>query len=94
MAGAGFPRRAGAMPGNQYTNIYKAEQYPNTFIVSDATAKSIAGGDSCWNAWVNAGKTGKVSGTVVKANIKLSFSKMTEELSSSNVLAYDSCART
>ena len=88
MAGPGFPRRAGAMPGNQYINIYKAEQYPNTFIVSDAIAKSIAGGDSCWNAWVNAGKTGKVPGTVVKANVKLSFQKKTEELSSSNVLAY------
>jgi Zn-dependent M28 family amino/carboxypeptidase len=71
-----------------YMNLYKAEQYPNTFIVSDATAKSIAGGDSCWNAWVNAGKTGKVSGTVVKANVKLSYSKKTVELSSSNVLGY------
>jgi len=88
IAGAGFPRRAGANGGNMYMNLYKAEQYPNTFIVSDATAKSIAGGDSCWNAWVNAGKTGKVSGTVVKANVKLSYSKKTVELSSSNVLGY------
>lgn len=88
IAGAGFPRRAGANGGNMYMNLYKAEQYPNTFIVSDATAKNIAGGDSCWNAWVNAGKTGKVSGTVVKANVKLSYSKKTVELSSSNVLGY------
>jgi len=86
MAGAGFPRRAGAMPGNQYTNIYKAEQYPNTFIVSDATAKAIAG--EAWDGWKEAGKAAKVAGKLLKANLKLSFEKKTEELSSSNVLAY------
>ena len=88
IGGTGFPRRAGMNGGSQYTSIYKAEQYPNTFIVSDATAKSITGGDSCWNAWVNAGKSGKVSGVVVKANVKLSYQKKIEELQSSNVLAY------
>ncbi len=88
IAGTGFPRKAAMNTGNQYTSIYKAEQYPNTFIVSDATAKSIAGGDSCWNAWVNAGKSGKVSGVVIKTNVKLSYQKKIEELQSSNVLAY------
>ena len=88
IGGTGFPRRAGMNGGSQYTSIYKAEQYPNTFIVSDATAKSITGGDSCWTAWVNAGKSGKVSGVVVKANVKLSYQKKIEELQSSNVLAY------
>jgi Peptidase family M28/PA domain len=83
----GFPRRA-AGGGQQYTDLYKTEQYPNTFTVSDAVAKAIAGGDSCWNAWVNAGKSGKVQGTVIKANVKLAYDKKTEELSSSNVLAY------
>ncbi|MCE2848264.1 MAG: M28 family peptidase [Chitinophagaceae bacterium] len=86
MAGAGFPRRAGSMPGNQYTNIYKAEQYPNTFIVSDETAKAIAG--QAWDGWKEAGKSSKVAGKLLKANLKLSFQKKTEELSSSNVLAY------
>ena len=37
---------------------------------------------------MNAGKSGKVSGVVVKANIKLSYQKKIEELQSSNVLAY------
>lgn len=86
MAGTGFPRRAGAMPGNQYTNIYKAEQYPNTFIVADEMARAIAG--EAWDAWKEAGKSSKVSGKLLKANLKLSFQKKTEELSSSNVLAY------
>jgi len=58
MAGAGFPRRAGAMPGNQYINIYKAEQYPNTFIVADETAKAIAG--EAWDGWKESGKSSKV----------------------------------
>jgi len=86
MAGPGFPRRAGSMPGNQYTNIYKAEQYPNTFIVSDATAKAIAG--EAWDGWKEVGKAAKVAGKLLKANLKLMFEKKTEELSSSNVLAY------
>ena len=84
----GFPRKAGGSVGQQYTDLYRAEHYPNTFTVSDSVAKAIAGGDSCWNAWVNAGKTGKVTGTVIKANVKIAYSKKTEELSSSNVLAY------
>ena len=74
------------MPGNQYTNIYKAEQYPNTFIVADETAKAIAGQD--WDGWKEAGKSSKVPGKLLKANLKLSFQRKTEELSSSNVLAY------
>ena len=88
IGGTGFPRRTNMNVGNQYTSIYKAEQYPNTFIVSDATAKRIVGGDSCWNAWVTAGKSGKVSGVVVKANVKLSYQKKIDELESSNVLGY------
>jgi hypothetical protein len=88
IAAKGFPRRVGASGGQQYTDLFKSEHYPNTFTVSDSVARAIAGGDSCWNAWVNAGKTGKVTGTVIKANVKLAYSKKTEELSSSNVLAY------
>ncbi|MEY2834756.1 MAG: hypothetical protein RLZZ557_418 [Bacteroidota bacterium] len=88
IAAKGFPRRAGGSGGQQYTDLFKAEQYPNTFTVSDSVAKAIAGGDSCWNAWVSAGKSGKVQGTVIKANVKLAYAKKTEELSSSNVLAY------
>jgi hypothetical protein len=74
----GFPRKSGGSAGH----------YPNTFTVSDDVAKALAGGDSCWNAWVTAGKSGKVEGTVVKANVKLAYTKKTEILSSSNVLGY------
>lgn len=87
LAGSGFPRKVNAS-GNMYVELYKAEQYPNTFTVSDAVAKAIAGNDSCWNAWVTAGKSVKVEGTVVSSNIKLSYTKKTVELSSSNVLGY------
>ena len=87
LAGNNFPRRVSA-GGNMYVELYKADQYPNTFTVSDVVAKAIAGNDSSWNAWVNAGKSGKVEGTVVTSNIKLSYTKKTIELSSSNVLGY------
>lgn len=84
----GFPRKAGGSAGQQYTDLYRAEHYPNTFTVSDDVAKAIAGGDSCWNAWVNAGKSGKVQGTVIKVNVKMAYAKKTETLSSSNVLGF------
>jgi len=86
IAGTGFPRKAVTNGGNMYMNLYKAEQYPNTFIVSDATAKSIAG--EAWDQWVTAGKSAKVAGSVLKASVKLSYTKKTLELSSSNVLGY------
>ena len=76
LAGNNFPRRVSA-GGNMYVELYKADQYPNTFTVSDVVAKAIAGNDSSWNAWVNAGKSGKVEGTVVTSNIKLSYTKKT-----------------
>ncbi len=88
ITGTGFPRKPGAVGGNMYVNLYKAEQYPNTFIVSDQVAKSIVGSDSVWSKWVEAGKTSKVAGSVVKNNIKLVYSKNTVELNSSNVLGY------
>ena len=87
LAGNSFPRKV-STSGNMYVELYKADQYPNTFTVSEGVAKAIAGNDSCWNAWANAGKSGKVEGTVVTSNIKLSYSKKTVELSSSNVLGY------
>lgn len=86
IGGTGFPRKPAVNGGNQYTSIYKAEQYPNTFIVSDNAATSIVGAD--WTAWKEAGKANKVSGKITKANVKLSYQKKIEELSSSNVLAY------
>lgn len=86
IGGTGFPRKPAVNSGNQYTSIYKAEQYPNTFIVSDNAATSIVGAD--WTAWKEAGKANKVSGKITKANVKLSYQKKIEELSSSNVLAY------
>lgn len=86
IGGTGFPRKPAVNSGNQYTSIYKAEQYPNTFIVSDNAATSIVGAD--WTAWKEAGKANKVSGKTIKSNVKLSYQKKIEELSSSNVLAY------
>lgn len=88
IAGTGFPRKPGAASGNMYVNLFKAEQYPNTFIVSDQVAKSIAGSDSAWSKWVEAGKSSKVSGSSLKSNVKLVYSKKTIELNSSNVLGY------
>jgi Zn-dependent M28 family amino/carboxypeptidase len=71
-----------------YVELYKADQYPNTYTISEAVAKTIAGSDSCWSAWANAGKSAKVEGTVINTNVKLSYTKKTIELSSSNVLGY------
>lgn len=88
MVGTGFPRKPGQANGNQYVNLYKTEQYPNTFIVTDDVAKSIVGNDSTWTAWSTAGRTGAVAGSLVKANLKLSYTKKTTELESSNVLAF------
>jgi hypothetical protein len=87
LAGSGFPRKT-AMVGNMYVELYKADQYPNTYTISEAVAKTIAGSDSCWSAWANAGKSAKVEGTVINTNVKLSYTKKTIELSSSNVLGY------
>lgn len=86
MGGTGFPRRAGTSGGMQYVNLYKAEQYPNTFIVSDETAKAIAG--AAWEQWKEIGKTGKVASKTIKANLRLSYVKKTEELQSSNVMGF------
>jgi hypothetical protein len=88
IVGTGFPRRNGGMQmgGSQYTNIYKAEQNPNTFIVSDNIAKSIVGAD--WDGLKESGKTAKVAGKVLKANIKVAYEKAVVESNSSNVLAY------
>jgi len=88
IVGAGFPRKADWSGGSQYINIYKKELYPNTFIISDNTAKSIIGNDSSWNAWKESGKKGKVPGKILNANLKLSYEKKIIESSSSNVLAY------
>jgi hypothetical protein len=87
LAGSGFPRKT-ATAGNMYVELYKADQYPNTYTISEGVAKAIAGSDSCWSAWVSAGKSAKVDGTVINTNVKLSYTKKTIELSSSNVLGY------
>jgi hypothetical protein len=84
----GFPRKPGQAGGNQYVNLYKSEQYPNTFLVSDEVAKTLVGSDSLWSAWTVAAKNGPVAGSIVKADLKLSYTKKTTTLESSNVLAY------
>lgn len=88
VVGTGFPRKPAQANGNQYVNLYKSEQYPNTFLVSDDAAKAIVGNDSLWTAWSTAGKNGAVASSLIKADLKLSYTKETTELESSNVLAY------
>lgn len=88
ITGGGFPRKSGKPAGAMSNDIFKAEIFPNIYTISDKTASVIAGSDSCWIAWKEAGKKGKVSGTVIKANIKLSYQKAITELVSSNVLGY------
>jgi Zn-dependent M28 family amino/carboxypeptidase len=63
-------------------------QFPNTFIVSDATANAIVGNDSSWKAWKEAAKSGKFEKTIISANLQLGYAKKLIELESSNVLAY------
>ncbi len=86
ISGGGFPRKSGKPAGAMSNDIFKAEVFPNIYTISDKTASAIAGSDSCWTAWKEAGKKGKVAGTVINANIKLSFQKAVTELASSNVL--------
>lgn len=88
IVGTGFPRKEPTGPGNQYVDLYKSAQFPNSFIVSDNTARLIVGNDSTWSAWKEAGKSGKVSGKTISNNLQLSYSKKTTQLESSNVLAY------
>lgn len=68
-----------------FTELYKPDQYPNTYIVTEKVAKSIAG-DQRWTAWKDAGKTAPVQGEVVKADVKLSYAASVSVLSSTNVL--------
>jgi hypothetical protein len=88
ITGAGFPRKEPLGDGNQYVDLYKAVQFPNTFIVSDATANAIVGNDSSWKAWKEAAKSGKFEKTIISANLQLGYAKKLIELESSNVLAY------
>ena len=88
ITGTGFPRKEPLGAGNQYVDLYKAVQFPNTFIVSDATANAIVGNDSSWKAWKEAAKSGKVEKTSITANLQLGYAKKIIQLESSNVLAY------
>ena len=88
IAGTGFPRKEPSGQGNQYLELYRSTQFPNTYIVSDKTAMAIAGNDSTWSAWKETGKSGKVPGKTILNNIQLSYAKKTTQLQSSNVLAF------
>jgi Zn-dependent M28 family amino/carboxypeptidase len=68
-----------------FTELYKPDQYPNTYIVTEKVAKSSAG-DQRWTAWKDAGKTTPVQGEIVKADVKLSYAASVTVLSSTNVL--------
>lgn len=88
IAGSGFPRKEPTGPGNQYVDLYKSAQFPNSFIVSDKTASALVGNESSWSAWKEAGKSAKVPGATINNNIQLSYNKRTTQLESSNVLAF------
>ncbi len=88
IAGTGFPKKEPVGPGNQYVDLYKPAQFPNSYIISDNTAKAIVGNDASWSAWKEAGKTGKVPGAAIVSNVQLSYAKKTTQLESSNVLAF------
>lgn len=81
----GFPRKASA-ESTMYTDLYKAEQYPNSYFISEQVAKSLLG--DAYTQLKEAGKTKSLPAQSIKLNVKLVFEKKTTEASSSNVLGY------
>ncbi len=81
-----FPRKAGGLKGNQYTNGFKRTIYPNTFSISDAVAESIMGNDI--SAALEAMKNGSPVAKTYSANMLLEFSKQTMKMESSNVIGF------
>lgn len=81
----GFPRKAPS-EASMHTDLYKAEQYPNSYFISEQLAKAVLG--EAFQQLKEAGKTKSVPSQLIKANVKLYFEKKTTETSSSNVLAF------
>ena len=81
---ANFPRKAGNVLGNMYTELYKEAQTPNTFIISEKTAEAITGAG--WAEMKEKGKKEQLKPGVFPANTAIEFQKKTQFLQSSNVL--------
>ena len=80
-----LPKRMMSNGGSMVVDLYKPDQYPNTYIITEKVAQSLAG-EQRWNAWKESGKSGAVKGDIVKADVKLSYTSSVTVLSSTNVL--------
>jgi hypothetical protein len=86
IVGPGFPRKEMAALGNMYNELYKAEQTPSIYTISNKVAEAIMGAE--YNTLAQSGKSGKVPAKVVNANVLLELNKKVMMLQSTNVLGY------
>jgi hypothetical protein len=84
MVGTGFPRKAMNSLGNMYTELYKEEQGPAVYFVSDKVAQALVG--EGWNAVRDGGKKEKAASSLHKKNLMFDFRKNVQFLESTNVL--------
>jgi Zn-dependent M28 family amino/carboxypeptidase len=84
MVGAGFPRKAMNSLGNMYTELYKEEQGPSVYFVSEKVATALVGDG--WNALRDGGKKEKATSSLLKKNLMLDFRKKVQFLESTNVV--------
>lgn len=81
-----FPRNATTLRGSQYVNAFRKTIYPNTYHVSEQVAMEIMGTD--YAAAKQAMTTGNPQSKTYSADVMIELSKVTNKLSSSNVLGY------
>jgi hypothetical protein len=77
-----FPHKDGGSTGNMYLSPYKKSNRPNTFYISEQVARAIVG-----DHYADI-KSGSLQAKTYSANVKLEFSKTTQNLQSSDVLGY------
>lgn len=82
----GFPRRTASSLGNMYLSGYKRSNYPNIFYISEDIARTIMGAD--YAPAVQAMKNGDPEAKTYETELKLMINKETQQLESSNVIAY------
>jgi hypothetical protein len=80
----GFPRRAMAPSGNMYTELFRASQTPNSYLISEKAAALIAGAD--FQSWKEKSKSEALKSTIIPTETELEFSKATIFMQSTNVL--------
>lgn len=82
----GFPRPAlQTNMNNMYVNLYSPAQTPNVYNISAAAAEKIM---SDYSAVAERGKTEKLAGKTVKADLFLELNKKIIRLESTNVMGY------